>query len=189
MKNKLKKWMLPGAILLWAVIVACIVACTVSACSAQTEESVPPEDPVVADAMPDLGNLIETPAEYLAKTVWGEARGCSRTEQAAVVWCVLNRVDSDLPYMPDDVISVITQPGQFTGYSPDNPVTDEIYALVIDVLCRWAMEPSCVGGVGRVLPEEYMWFSGDGQQNTFRDGYQGGNVWTWELDSPYCSGG
>ena len=29
----------------------------------------------------------------LAKMVWGEARGCSTTEQAATIWCVLNRYD------------------------------------------------------------------------------------------------
>ena len=33
-------------------------------------------------------------ADLIAKTVWGEARGCSVTQQAAVAWCILNRVDS-----------------------------------------------------------------------------------------------
>ncbi len=30
----------------------------------------------------------------IAKTIWGEARGTSMTEKAAVAWCILNRVDS-----------------------------------------------------------------------------------------------
>ena len=35
----------------------------------------------------------------LAKMVWGEARGCSTTEQAATIWCVLNRYDSGGPLL------------------------------------------------------------------------------------------
>ena len=54
-------------------------------------------------------------AEYIAKAVYGEAGICCTTEQAAVVWCILNRVDSTDPYYPDDIIAVITQTGQFHG--------------------------------------------------------------------------
>lgn len=123
------------------------------------------------------------PAEYLAKTVWGEARGCSTAEQAAVVWCVLNRVDSES--FPDDIISVVTQPSQFAGYDPDNPVMPELLALAEDVLSRRSIEESCVGGVGRVLPAEYLFFTGDGQHNYFRTEYIGGQTWDWSLPDPY----
>ncbi len=45
----------------------------------------PTPEPFVPDA---------TEVEMIAKTIWGEARGTSMTEKAAVAWCILNRVDS-----------------------------------------------------------------------------------------------
>lgn len=119
----------------------------------------------------------------LARTVWGEARGCTTTEQAAVVWCVLNRVDS--PDFPDDILEVLEQPNQFSGYGANYPVWPEILSLVEDVLDRWEMEKTAVGDVGRVLPKEYVFFEGDGQHNYFRTEYRGGTIWNWSLDSPY----
>ncbi len=124
-------------------------------------------------------------AEALAKTVWGEARGCSKEQQAAVVWCVLNRVDSEEPYFPDSIVEVVAQCGQFDGYDPDNPVNPDILALVEDVLARWSIEDICAGDVGRVLPREYLYFHGDGCINHFRTEYEGGQTWDWSLDSPY----
>lgn len=32
-----------------------------------------------------------------------------------------------------------------------------------------------IKGVGRVLPKEYLYFSGDGIRNTFRTQYKGGH--------------
>lgn len=125
------------------------------------------------------------PAEYLAKTIYGEARGCSTTEQAAVVWCVLNRVDDESGLWPDDIVAVVTQPSQFHGYDPDHPVVPEFLALAEDVLARWEIEDTCVGNVGRVLPQEYTYFSGDGRHNYFRTEYTGGETWGWTAESPY----
>jgi len=106
-------------------------------------------------------------AAYIAKTVWGEARGCSVEEQEKVIWCILNRVDSELPYFPDDIIGVITQPNQFHGYSPDYPVTSEHYELALDVLKRWNAEKRGEES-NRNLPPEYVYFHGDGKHNYFR---------------------
>ena len=122
-------------------------------------------------------------AEIIAKVIWGEARGCDATQQAAVAWCILNRVGSD--GFPNSIIEVAIQKYQFAGYRPDNPVEPDILALVYDVLARWTIEPSCVAGVGRVLPESYLYFSGNGAENTFRESYQGGDAWDWSLASPY----
>lgn len=119
----------------------------------------------------------------LARTVWGEARGCSTTEQAAVVWCVLNRVDR--PEWPDDPLSVVQQKYQFAGYDPENPVWPEHLALVEDVLDRWELEKTAVGDVGRVLPKEYVYFDGDGIHNYFWTDLKGSNTWDWSLGSPY----
>ena len=91
-------------------------------CRAEAEPVVLPEaePPAVQTAMapaheaPEtvvktLGYVIETPdpvieepvsvdeadAEMLARVMWGEARGLPEMEQAAVAWCVLNRVDAE----------------------------------------------------------------------------------------------
>ena len=135
--------------------------------------------------IPNIEKKYKNEIPYIARTVWGEARGCSETEQAAVIWCILNRVDSSIRYMPDNIIDVVTQKHQFLGYVKTFPVTEKIRELVIDVLTRWEMEKAGVENVGRVLPPEYMWFHGDGRHNHFRDAYRGGNRWDWSLDSPY----
>ena len=124
-----------------------------------------------------------TREDAIAKVIWGEARGCDATQQAAVAWCILNRVDS--ADFPNSISEVVNQKYQFAGYRPGNPVEPEILALVYDVLARWTIEPSCVAGVGRVLPESYLYFSGNGSKNTFRESYQGGVAWDWLLASPY----
>lgn len=122
--------------------------------------------------------------EAIAKTVWGEARGCSKTEQAAVVWCILNRVDS--PLFPNDPLMVVQQSGQFRGYSPNYPVEQEIVNLVEDVMSRWEFEKTAAGSVGRVLPQDYLFFAGDLQHNYFRQTVsKTGNTWDWSLESPY----
>ena len=135
----------------------------------------------------NFGHPYSKEAEYIAKTIYGEARGCSKTEQAAVVWCILNRVDSEDPFFPDDIVSVITQKNQFTGYDSDNPVKDEYFELALDVIDLWLMEDNVGIVAGRVLPKEYLWFRGDGKKNTFRDSYfiADANIWDWTLTSPY----
>ena len=123
----------------------------------------------------------------LAKLIYGEARGIeSQAEQAAVVWCVLNRVDSTGYGMGHSVKYVVTFKGQFLGYSSKHPTVDDfgrdLKVLAADVLTRWATD-----GEGRVLPKEYLWFSGKAGHNVFRDAYKRSqaNIWDWVLDSPY----
>ena len=77
--------------------------------------------------------LSQTDIELLAKTVYGEARGCSTIEQSAVIWCILNRVDAGDGTIED----VVTAPYQFTGYNKEHPIKDEFVALAEDVLARW----------------------------------------------------
>lgn len=127
----------------------------------------------------------ETNICYIAKTLYGEYRGESKEQQAAVVWCILNRVGEH--GFAEDVIGVITQPSQFFGYSADNPVLDYLWNISEDVYKRWLVEQSSEEDidVGRILPKEYKWFSGNGNVNIFRDQYIGGNEWDWSLESPY----
>lgn len=120
----------------------------------------------------------------LTKMLWGEARGVSSdAEKAACVWCVLNRVDHGY----GDIITVVTTPKQFVGYNEGNPVDDDLITLCIDVLSRWYAEKDGQTEVGRVLPSEYLFFSGDGKRNHFRTDYKNGMIWDWSLPSPYGS--
>ena len=126
-------------------------------------------------------------ADLIAKTVWGEARGCNATQRAAVVWCILNRVDS--VDFPNSIRAVVTQEYQFAGYCSDNPVELDILALVYDVLARWSLESEYAGNVGRVLPQSYLFFTGNGVENAFTETFFGEPVWDWSLPSPYVTGG
>ena len=180
------------SIITWAIFM--IIVILISVKGRQTEE----EPPVVetSTVTPQVIEVIieepveETPkyeidrsdVEMLARLTWGEARGCTTTEQAAVMWCVLNRVDSEDPLFPDTIQEVITQKNQFHGYNINNPIWPELEDLARDVLMRWLTNEE-----GRVLPLEYCWFSGDGSHNYFRDAYglKKANIWDWSLESPY----
>ena len=122
--------------------------------------------------------------EALAKMLYGEARGiASDTEKAACVWCVLNRVDD--PRFPDTVLEVLEAPYQFSGYSADYPVLPELEELAADVLTRYHAERDGEENVGRVLPPEYCFFTGDGKHNHLTIGWQDTETWGWTLESPY----
>jgi hypothetical protein len=172
-----------------AFLLACVLLLTGGGEAEETE----PEPMETAEAVvettpePEAIDPLKADKEALARMVWGEARGCSTTEQAAVVWCALNRVDSADPFYPDDIIGVVTQANQFHGYNPDNPVEPELLSLVEDVLARWAAEGDGADA-GRVLPKEYLFFSGDGYHNYFRTEWDGGSTWDWSLTSPYEEG-
>lgn len=101
-------------------------------------------------------------AEYIAKTIWGEARGCSPSEQAKVVWCILNRVDDGR--FGGNIIEVITAPNQFIGYSPSHPVTDEHYQMAVDTIDKWQREKAGEEIV-RELAKDKLYFSSDGKGN------------------------
>lgn len=126
--------------------------------------------------------------EMLAKTIWAEARGVPSTaRQAAVAWCALNRLDAGT--FGDTLAEVLSKPYQF-AYDPASPVTDEFLALADDVLYRWYLEKTGVEDVGRTLPEDYLFFEGDGLENHFRKEYEKtGDTWDWSLPDPYGEAG
>lgn len=105
----------------------------------------------------------------LARTLWGECRGCSELQQRAVCWCIFNRVDD--PRFPGTVLGVITQRSQFFGYSPSNPVWDSLYAVAYDCMVDWH------AGAERVLEPGYLYFYGDGSRNHFTTAWNGGEEW------------
>lgn len=119
----------------------------------------------------------------LTKLLYMEARGVdSDTEKAAVIWCVLNRVDS--PLYPNTIAEVLTQPKQF-AYNETAPIQPNLQNIVTDVLSRWYAEKMFTADVGRVLPKEYIYFDGDGAHNYFRAEHKSGQAWDWCLLSPY----
>ncbi len=126
----------------------------------------------------------EADVEMLARLIYTEARGVrSKTEQAAVVWVVLNRLDNP-NRLQKTIAEVVCAPYQF-DYRPWAPVTDEFKALAADVLERWQAEKSGVEDVGRVLPPEYQYFEGWGGRNWFSAKWKSQEYWGWGLASPY----
>ena len=155
-----------------AVLISAWAALTTAGGSAGTLDTTPPKmlaiasDEPVAEAVRltlHVDHKSEEPmwsqaeVEAISKTVYGEAMVTgSDEEMSAVVWCILNRVDSQI--YPDSIIGVITQYKQFHGYHEDNPVDAGIETLVLDVLGRWEAEKQGQENVGRTLPTEYLFF-------------------------------
>lgn len=121
--------------------------------------------------------------DYITKTVWGEARGLSKTQQAGVVWTILNRLDDGR--FGKEIIDVITAPNQFAGYKSTYPVAPEVRDLVVDVLDRYSQEKAGIENVGRVLPKDYLYFRGNGKINLFSKIWKSNDIWDWSLESPY----
>ena len=117
--------------------------------------------------------------EAIARTLYGECRGVETVaEQEAVAWVVLNRLDAGYA---DTVLGVVSAPGQFAGYSPEHPLWPELVEVARRVLTLHHKE-QLGESVARVLPREYLWFSGDGTRNYFRYEYDGERVMVCELD-------
>lgn len=123
--------------------------------------------------------------ETLAKIVYREARGIKEdSHKAAVVWCILNRVDDG--YWGDNIVDVATYPNAF-AWVPDTPVEEELVDLVVDVVTRWNHEKEGLSDVGRTLPKEYLYFTGDGSYNHFTKEWKSTDYWDWSLPNPYNS--
>ena len=111
--------------------------------------------------------------DALARTLYGECRGCSELQQRAVAWTIFNRVDSS--EFPNSLIEVVSQPYQFAGYSESFPVTAELEALARDCLEDWHFERE------RVLEPDFYFFFGNGRINIFSTEY-GGKGERWEKE-------
>ena len=131
----------------------------------------------------DLYPPTQEEIQALAKVVYREARGIpDKAHQAAVIWCILNRVDAGC--WGDTIMDVVTYPNAF-AYIEDTPVEREFLMLAADVCERWNLEKSGQAEVGRVLPKEYLYFTGDSQLNHFTIEWKGTEIWDWSLPSPY----
>ena len=167
------------------IILLALLLCIVYARATWEGDALPSSAPTVAveapveREQPEAPEQTESPVYYemyfteddvaaMAKMLWGEARGCTRDNQIKCVWVVLNRVDDER--FPDTIQGVLEQPSQFHGYDPTYPVTDELYSVAFDVLTRWSYEKQGIP-VRRELANTYLWFTGDGEQNHFREAW------------------
>lgn len=57
--------------------------------------------------------------------------------------------------------------------------------LAADVLTRYRAELDGEENVGRVLPAEYCFFTGDGRRNHFTTEWKSTDCFGWTLESPY----
>lgn len=113
--------------------------------------------PIQPEWSPDPDDVM-----MVSQTVWGEYRGEDADQRAAVVWCILNRVEDDR--FPNAISEVVRQPHQFQGYSPNNPA-EPFADEVRDILIRWhegehGIDPSL------------CWFYGDGRINHYRNAWK-----------------
>ena len=109
------------------------------------------------------GNVseIEQEAEYISKVVYGTAKNHSVNDQKAVVWCILNRVES--AGYPDTVQGVCEQPKQWMGYSEDNPVMESTYNMVLEILKTWHNNGH------RPMGKEFVFLSWSSKEILLRD--------------------
>ena len=157
-----------------------------------------PEPEMPPSAADPVKLYTEADVEMLARLIYTEARGVkSKTEQAAVVWVVLNRLDNP-NRLQKTIADVVTAPHQF-DYRPWAPVLPEFEELAEDVLECWQAEkngaedvgrttagsPASPKGASRILPAEYQYFEGDGGRNWFSAEWQSDEYWDWSLPSPY----
>ena len=112
-------------------------------------------------------------AELAGRAIWGEAGGIQdEAQRAAVVWCACNRADAW-----DMEIGEVLTVDQFHGLAIRGEVPPQHVELARDVLARWTLEAEGWQDVGRVLPNRFLYFEGDGRVNHFSAEYGGGEYW------------
>ena len=129
--------------------------------------AVEPYVAVACEPLPAALFYTQQDVEALARTVYGEARGCSPMEQRLVVWTVLQRLDDTR--WPDTISEVVRQPNQFKGYSELHPLDNAILTLCEEEAAAWA------GGASPPVAEPwapeipYFFFDSRGGRNYFRE--------------------
>ena len=129
--------------------------------------------------------ITEDEETRIAQMLYGEDRSCGDADdtmkQAAVVWCVFNRVDAW-----DKTVTEVITPSQFHGWKKGQQHPEWSHEIVRDVALRWAREKQGETDVGRVLPKEYLFFSAGGRHEKFRTGYRTSDYWDWGWENPYA---
>lgn len=101
--------------------------------------------------------------EAVARVLYGTALHHSEDAQKAVVWCILNRVESSL--YPDNIQDVCSQESQWMGYSPENPIIASLYDVADEVISGWEQ-----GGYRAISPD-FLFLSWDSKDIVLRTSF------------------
>lgn len=134
--------------------------------SADTPNTYPSQEDVLNTAMEAIPDELVAEAALLA---WGEYSGSDYAQRTAPIWCACNRADA-WGLTLDEVM----HSDAFHGLLTEREVPAEWYDLARETLARWELEKMGYIDVGRTLPSEYLYFSGNGKYNTYRTEYIGG---------------
>lgn len=124
--------------------------------------------------------------QLLSELIWNEGRGTSRTNQAEIVWVVLNRVND--PRFPNTIESVLTQKvngvEQFSGFLSKGIAHTDFEWLAWDILRRYH------NGEEGLVPSRFLYWYGSKSQNRNipRTSWDGGETWPSSPNSPYQKG-
>lgn len=134
--------------------------------SVYTPNTYPSQQSVLNSAMEVISDELVAEAALLA---WGEYSGTDYAQRTAPIWCACNRADA-WGLTLDEVM----HSDAFHGLLTEREVPEVWYDLARETLARWELEKMGYIDVGRTLPSEYLYFSGNGEYNTYRTEYIGG---------------
>ena len=134
--------------------------------SADTPNTCPSWESVLNTAMEAIPDELVAEAALLA---WGEYSGSDYAQRTAPIWCACNRADAW-----GQTLEEVMHSDAFHGLLTEREVPAEWYDLARETLARWELEKMGYIDVGRTLPSEYLYFSGNGVVNVYRTEYIGG---------------
>ena len=134
--------------------------------AADTPNTYPSWESVLNTAMAAIPDELVAEAALLA---WGEYSGTDYAQRTAPIWCACNRADAW-----GMTLDEVMHSDAFHGLLTEREVPEEWYDLARETLARWELEKMGYIDVGRTLPSEYLYFSGNGVVNVYRTEYIGG---------------
>ena len=134
--------------------------------SRNTLNTYPSQQDALNTAMEAIPDELVAEAALLA---WGEYSGADYAQRTAPIWCACNRADAW-----GLTLEEVMHSDAFHGLLTEREVPAEWYDLARETLARWELEKLGYIDVGRTLPSEYLYFSGDGTVNIYRTEYIGG---------------
>ena len=134
--------------------------------SADTPNTYPSQQDALNTAMEAIPDELVAEAALLA---WGEYSGTDYAQRTAPIWCACNRADAW-----GMTLEEVMHSDAFHGLLTEREVPEEWYDLARETLVRWELEKMGYIDVGRTLPSEYLYFSGNGVVNVYRTEYIGG---------------
>lgn len=166
--RKLKRVILCGLLVVLSTLVGCRAQLGQDAARYEVEKAALMEAHAAELAQVENGHATElertAEAEEIAKVLYGTARYNSKADQRLVVWCIINRVESN--NYPDTVAEVCQQADQWMGYSPDNPVVEGLWELAGEELAKY------YSGAPRPLGPEYVFLSWTEDEIVLRDRFE-----------------